>query len=159
MRFTDDRKHHRKCCFNRLLCMGIISASTMESDCAGDLSITEDSFQLQAKGARPDEALEVSLELPILNADLARAQRSAQPEQMGQANSGLLKFNLGDFLPKPMLNAEHPESQETADTEGGGGHFSLRCGQMLVSAEVKSALGVSSQSTVSNILGFQYERS
>ena len=98
--------------------------------------MTEDSFDLQAKGSRPDEALDISLKLPILNPDLARAQRAAQPEQLQEASSGLLKFNLGDFLPKPVMEASGAEGQD-ADPEGGGGHFSLRCGQMLVSAEVK----------------------
>ncbi len=102
---------------------------------AGNLSVTEDSFDLQAKGSRPDEALDISLNLPILKPDLARTQRTAQPEQLQETSSGLLKFNLGDFLPKPVMDTEGVEGQD-ADLEGGGGHFSLRCGQMLVSAEV-----------------------
>lgn len=47
-----------------------------------------------------------------------------------------MKFNLSDFLPKPVLEADDLEAGAEADPERGGGHLSLRCGQMLVSAEV-----------------------
>ena len=97
--------------------------------------MTEDSFQLQAKGARPDEALDIALKLPLLNPELTKTQRAAQPGAAPEGSAGLLKFNLGDFLPKPVLDSDSLESQDSGDLEGGG-HFSLRCGQMLVSAEV-----------------------
>lgn len=102
----------------------------------GNLTVNEDSFKLQAKGARPDEALDLSLKLPLLNPELTKANRAVQAGQGHEAGSGILKFNLADFLPKPVLDTDGSEAQDESGLEGGGGHFSLRCGQMLVSAEV-----------------------
>lgn len=90
---------------------------------------------MQARGGRPDEALDVLLKLPLLNPDLAKAQRSQHSGHSAEEGAGLLKFSLADFLPNPVLNTLD-RSQVEKPMDRGGGHFSLRCGQMLVSAEV-----------------------
>ena len=93
---------------------------------------------MQAKGSRPDEALDVTLKLPLLDpgpaADAARAAKAATSPEIG---SGPFGIKLGDLLPLPGFGGPaartHPAE---AAQDGGGGHFSLRCGQLLMSAEV-----------------------
>ena len=93
---------------------------------------------MQAKGSRLDEALDVTLKLPLLDpgpaADAARAAKAAPSAETG---SGPFGIKLGDLLPLPGFggSAERSNPAEAAQ-DGGGGHFSLRCGQLLMSAEV-----------------------
>ena len=102
----------------------------------GSLSLTEDSFKMQAKGAKPDEALDVFLKLPLLTPEIGSPQRSRNSGEHSEGGAGLFKFNLGDFLPIPDLESEARNGRAEEPSDRGGGHFSLRCGQMLVSAEV-----------------------
>lgn len=43
----------------------------------GNLSVSEHSFQLHAKGSRPDEALDISLKLPVLAPELVGSDQQA----------------------------------------------------------------------------------
>ena len=105
---------------------------------AGSLSVTEDSFQVQAKGVRPDEALEVTLKLPLLSPEpSAKAHTASKRAVAGEKGAGgLFGLKLGDFLPNFDSEGQAPPMGSLPEGGGGGGHFSLRCGQMLVSAEV-----------------------
>jgi len=107
--------------------------------------VTEDSFQVQAKGARPDEALEVTLKLPLLSPEpAAKAHPASKLAVAGARGGGLFGLKLGNFLPSFDSPGPATSGGVLPEAGGGGGHFSLRCGQMLVSAEVgRSAGGVS----------------
>lgn len=110
---------------------------TLHPGRAGNLSVAEDSFQVQARGSRPDEALNVALKLPLV--DPARAEEAAKAlrkEAKGEARSGPFGIKLGDLLPIPGFDSATSKTFDSPADGGGGGHFSLRCGQLLMSAEV-----------------------
>lgn len=102
----------------------------------GNLSVAEDSFRIRAKGSRPDEALDVTLKLPLLDpahAGNGNGRAAARPAQ--DAGTGPFGIKLSDLLPLPGLESI-PQRPPTEPPPEGGGHFSLRCGQLLMSAEV-----------------------
>lgn len=97
--------------------------------------MAEDSFQVQAKGSRPDEALEANVKLPLLEA--AAGSSIPHPAASAEAPAGPFGIKLGDLIPR-----SGPEAQVPSATDGGG-RFSLRCGQLLMSAEVLLSAAVS----------------
>ena len=104
----------------------------------GTLSVSEDSFNIQAKGSRPDEALAVNLKLPLLSPP--EMAKDASRGRASSAGSGLFGIKLADILPIPGFESVDPQDAEESSetTHDGGGDFSLRCGQMLISAEVSA---------------------
>ena len=116
------------------------------------------------QGLRPDEALEVSLKLPFAPGSEAGARATAgdaaqQPAPAPAAATGtggaLLGGKrkgglpgLGTLLPVPRFGNGVSAQQLTllpppavpeaagAPSDGDGGHFMLRCGNLLMSAEV-----------------------
>ena len=103
---------------------------------AGTLSVSDDSFKIQAKGARPDESLAVNLKLPLLKAP--EITKEAHRGKSSATQSGLFGIKLADILPIPGFENTSDRDTEDAQEESheGGGEFALRCGQMLISAEV-----------------------
>ncbi|CAL8466123.1 g5659 [Coccomyxa elongata] len=133
----------------------------------GTVLLSEDRFQIRAKGQRPDETLDVNLKLPFAPGSSGttksvapkQAAASATPASAapsagagtGAALLGKRRAGLGALLPMPRFGgaaappALLPQPASAAsDTPGAGGdnqqggNFVLRCGQLLMSAEVNA---------------------
>ena len=105
---------------------------------AGNLSVAEDSFQIHAKGSRPDEALDVTLKLPLLDPERPAEVGQASRLRTAESGSGPFGIKLSDLLPIPGFETM-PKGATVESPPIGGGHFSLRCGQLLMSADVRPA--------------------
>lgn len=110
---------------------------------------------------KPDEVLEVSLKLPFAPgesseapADRARYGNMLSTAGRAQGTGGALLGKqrpglggLGTLLPRPRLTSPvapllAPQNPTLSDAQSGctasdGGHFVLRCGSLLMSAEVQ----------------------
>ncbi len=110
----------------------------------------------RAQGARPDEALDLDLALPFSPAQASQAPAPSAPPAPPAAAQQPRRSplaGLGDLLPVPRFGAQKllpaggasgasaapagaAEPAGGADSDGGG-HFALRCGQLLISAEAR----------------------
>ncbi len=112
---------------------------------------------------KPDEVLEVSLKLPFAPNESSKAlddkakagnKQSAAGRVQGTGGALIGKQRpglggLGTLLPRPRFTSPAapllaPQNPALSDTNSGstakdGGHFILRCGSLLISAEVKSS--------------------
>ena len=113
---------------------------------------------------KPDEVLEVSLKLPFApsestealddRAKLSNKQSAAAARTQGTGGALLGKQRpslggLGTLLPRPRFTSPAapllaPQNPALSDAKSGstakdGGHFILRCGNLLMSAEVQSS--------------------
>ena len=109
------------------------------------------------QGVKPDEVLEVSLKLPFAPGAEANTDKSkegnTQPGKQSQATGGALLGKqrpglggLGTLLPRPrftspaapLLAPQNPGLDgQSGSNANDGGHFVLRCGNLLMSAEVQ----------------------
>jgi len=112
----------------------------------------------RSQGARPDEALDLDLALPFSPAQASQAPAAPAaapppPPAAAQQPRRSPLAGLGDLLPVPRFGAQKllpaggasgasaapagaAEPAGGADSDGGG-HFALRCGQLLISAEAR----------------------
>lgn len=104
--------------------------------------MAEDSFQIHAKGSRPDEALDVTLKLPLLDPERpTEAEHASKAHAAAVGGAGPFGIKLSDILPIPGFEAM-PKGAAVDTPPVGGGHFSLRCGQLLMSADVSHVSGM-----------------
>ena len=112
---------------------------------------------LFVQGMKPDEVLEVSLKLPFAPGAEANKDKSkegnTQPGKQSQGTGGALLGKqrpglggLGTLLPRPrftspaapLLAPQTPGLDgQSGSNANDGGHFVLRCGNLLMSAEVQ----------------------
>ncbi|KAK9840821.1 hypothetical protein WJX81_007219 [Elliptochloris bilobata] len=133
----------------------------------GSLEVSRSSLQIHAKGSRPDEALDLDLALPFTPSQASQAPKDApaaaapqrpspSPPQQQQPQHRSPLAGLADLLPVPRFAAQKllpaggasaasvtsggggaPEASGPSNGDGGG-HFALRCGQLLISAEANA---------------------
>ncbi|KAL0047976.1 hypothetical protein WJX82_004829 [Trebouxia sp. C0006] len=116
----------------------------------GSLQVSEKEVHMHAKGSRPDESLDMDLALPLF-----QPQPTPEPQQIKtQSMGGLLPGRLAgvaDLLPVPRFapssllpgsrkaSTAGPPKPSAAPGMGEGGTFSLRCGQLSISAQVNAS--------------------
>ncbi|KAL0030394.1 hypothetical protein WJX79_000988 [Trebouxia sp. C0005] len=116
----------------------------------GSLQVSEKEVHMHAKGSRPDESLDMDLALPLF-----QPQPTPEPQQIQtQSMGGLLPSRLAgvaDLLPVPRFapssllpgarkaSTAGPSKPSAAPGMGEGGTFSLRCGQLSISAQVNAS--------------------
>ncbi len=118
--------------------------TSVHTFCAGSLEVSERQLRLHAKGLRPDESLDLDMALPLLDPASsvpAASRRLPAPAGKPALTNKRGGLGLGRILPLPFSGATAGDSKndrKPAGSQGGdgGGTFSLRCGQLSMSAQV-----------------------
>ncbi|KAL3160063.1 hypothetical protein ABBQ38_009778 [Trebouxia sp. C0009 RCD-2024] len=115
---------------------------------AGSLQVSNKEVHMHAKGSKPDESLDMDLALPLFQPQPAPEPQA--PKNQGGFTPGRLAA-VADMLPMPRFTTptllpgmRRPQQASapkpsTTPGHGEGGTFSLRCGQLSISAQVNAS--------------------
>lgn len=108
----------------------------------GSLEVGERGLQIQARGLRPDEALDVDLASPTFSGrpalpDAASPHVAAADPAAAAAEGAQWGRQAGRSIGDRLAGRSPAREAAPKGHSDGGGHFSLRSGPLSVSAEVR----------------------